>query len=166
MIMTMPVWLGYIIYKIIKNRALKLMVAFIFGIAACWNIYAVYVEFYPPNNFYLEEFKKATLIEAPNSAKILNKATSYPDFHGDYCSASEIALSKEDYQKLYKQLNSDKKFIKNENYFGSEEFDKMIAGKDKLIETSFFREVQEQDMAVCIVFLKDKKTIVTNLCMY
>lgn len=166
MIMTMPIWLGYIIYKIVKNRIFKFIVAFIFGIVACWNIYAIYIEFYPTNDFYLEEFKKATLIEAPTSAKVLNKATSYPDFHGDYCSASEIVLAEKDYQKLYEKLNANKKFIKNGTHFSSNEFDRIIEGKNGLIVASFFREAPNQNQVASIVFLKEKKTIVTNFCMF
>jgi hypothetical protein len=59
-----------------------------------------YIGIFPDESFYAEEFKDVTLRELPNSAEFISKSASCPDFHGDYCSQSQIRLSKKDYSKL------------------------------------------------------------------
>lgn len=72
-------------------------------------IYSIYTAIYPTDDFYYEEFKKVTLKDAPESSVILRKDASFPSLMGDYCSASMMTLSTDDYLKLLKDLKMMKK---------------------------------------------------------
>lgn len=116
--------------------------------------YFTYDAFYPSENYYAEEFKTVTLRELPNSAEFVEKSTSYPDFHGDYCSSSQIKLSKEDFRKLFNEINHDKRIIKSGE----------IQSKNKHIKYSFSRKIENQeDQHLFIGFCDDGKTVFINI---
>lgn len=131
--------------------------------------YSTYTAIYPTDSFYLSEFKDVTLRDAPKSATIINKDASYPDFHGDYCSASLITVSNEDYSTLLNELTNDKRITKNKSgeIIGSSELDKVMGDfKTEQIIYSFTRSISEQeDHYLYIGFLEDEKTIVVTVCV-
>jgi hypothetical protein len=151
-----------------KKGYKKLGITLIVGILF-FLIYNIYIAVNPSDNFYYSEFKEVTLREIPKSAKILFKHASYPDFHGDYCSASLISLSNEDYSKLLDELNKDSLLIKkNPNEIvGNDELSKVINNlkKEKIVHG--FKKVLlgEEDHYLFIGTLNDKKAIVVNVCM-
>jgi hypothetical protein len=71
-----------------------------------------YIGIFPDESFYADEFRDVTLRKLPASAEFISKSASYPDFHGDYCSRSEIRLAKKDYSKLLWELHRDKRLSK------------------------------------------------------
>ena len=83
-----------------------------FGVLTATVLIITYIGVFPDENFYADEFKKVTLRELPDSADFVSKTATYPDFHGDYWSRSEIELSKADYNKLLLQLNNDSRITK------------------------------------------------------
>ncbi|WP_354361500.1 hypothetical protein [Pedobacter sp. UYP30] len=131
-------------------------------------IYSTYTAIYPTSSFYLSEFKEVTLREAPKSTTIIRKETSYPDFHGDYCSASLIELSKGDYLKLLNELSKDTRISKitQDDITMSEELIKVMGTiKTEQIIDGFTRHiVNQEDQYLFIGFLADKKTIILNIC--
>ena len=89
----------------IMNRKINMVYIFlVFLISSFITINS----FFPSESFYKEEFKKVTLREIPKSAEFIVKSSSYPYFHGDYCSSSQIKLSKSDYKTLLNELKNDK----------------------------------------------------------
>jgi len=151
----------YLIYLPIKNRLIKsgkltpkkskrINLIYI-TLLIFFSAYQTYDAFFPSESFYEEEFK----------------TVSYPDFHGDYCSSSQIKLSKEDYQKLLTELNSDNQFTKNEQSMGFEEFFYTLGNKtEKKFTTNFKRKIKgKEDHYLFIAFYNDKQTIFVNICV-
>ncbi|OYU83847.1 MAG: hypothetical protein CFE24_09335 [Flavobacterium sp. BFFFF2] len=167
----------YLIYLPIKNKLLKsgkltatnskkinriyLFALFLF------SAYQTFNAFFPDESFYEAEFKTVTLREIPKSAEFISKKSSYPDFHGDYCSSSQIKLSKEDYQTLLTQLESDNRFTKNGQNIGFEEYFYTLGNKtEKHFKTSFTRPIKgEEDHYLFIAFYDDQQTIFVNVCV-
>ena len=167
----------YLIYLPIKNRLIKsgkltpkkskrINLIYI-TLLLFFSAYQTYDAFFPSENFYEEEFKTVTLREISKSAEFISKKSSYPDFHGDYCSSSQIKLSKEDYQKLLTELNSDNQFTKNEQSMGFEEFFHTLGNKtEKKFTTNFKRKIKgKEDHYLFIAFYYDKQTIFVNICV-
>lgn len=102
--------------------------------------YETYTAIYPTDNFYFAEFKSVTLMNIPKSAKIIKKDASYPDFHGDYCSASLIKLSQQEYTDLLDQISKNKQ-LKKEKMRGSEELDKVMGDLTLKELTSSYRRI-------------------------
>lgn len=131
--------------------------------------YSAYTAIYPTDSFYLSEFKEVTLREAPKSATVINKDASYPDFHGDYCSASLITVSNDDYALLLSELTNDNRIKKTkpEEIIGSSELDNVMGNlKTEQIKYSFTRSIAGQENHFLFIgFLDDKKTIVVTVCV-
>lgn len=94
--------------KLVKGLKYTLIISL--SILQLWIFYSAFTAFYPEDSFYIEEYKTVIGIAAPASAKIVRKSASYPDFHGNYCSASLMELSVSDYNRLYKKIAHDKSF--------------------------------------------------------
>jgi len=167
----------YLLYLPIKKRLIKngkltplrsrqINIAYIF-ILVLFSAYQTFDAFFPSESFYKKEFKTVTLREIPKSAVFVEKTSSYPDFHGDYCSSSQIKLSKADYEKLLSELTLDKKFTKNGRVVGSEEFDKSLGDKSsKKIVCNFIRQIEgQEDHYLFIGFYDDNETVFVNICV-
>lgn len=167
----------YLVYLPIRNRLLrenkltfktsKLINRIYVLILFLFSAYQTFDAFFPSEGFYKDEFKTVTLREIPESATFIAKSASYPDFHGDYCSSSQIKLSKEEYQKLLRELKSDLRMKYKEELVGSEEFDDVLRAKteDKIV-ASFTRPVKgEEDRYYYISFYDDQQTIFVNICV-
>jgi hypothetical protein len=164
----------YLIYLPIKNQLLKKgkltlarsrQINKIYILALLlFSIYKTYDAFFPSESFYKDEFENVTLREIPESAQFIFKKSSYPDFHGDYASSSQIKLSKEDYKKLLNELSSDSQFSKDGQIIGFEEFDYTLNNKDQNnILVSFTRPIKgEEDCYLYIGFYNDNQTIFVN----
>ena len=129
-------------------------------------LFNIYIAIFPTDEFYYNEFNTVTLRPIPKSAVIIKKSASYPDFHGDYCSVSLIKLSKQDYNKLLNEIKADKRLHKGD-IIGSSELDE-VAGKslDSRVIGVFNRNIpNEEDHYLTIAFLKDKQSIIVNVCV-
>jgi hypothetical protein len=168
-IISIPTVVAFFIYRWLRNKRIKYVGIILLIIAPLWTIYEVYTAIYPRDSFYYSEFKEVTLREIPKSAVIIRKDASYPDFHGDYCSASLITLSTSDYNSLLNDLTKDKKITSNKTgeICGSDELDKVMVGyKKEQIQHSFMRAISgEEDHYLYIGFLDDNKTIVISVCV-
>lgn len=83
-----------------------------FGVLTTTVLVITYIGIFPDESFYADEFRKVTLRELPASADFVSKSASYPDFHGEYWSQSEIELSEADYMTLLSQIHKDSRIIK------------------------------------------------------
>jgi hypothetical protein len=168
-LIALPTVIAFLINRWLTKKGIKYVGLFLLIIAPLWTAYEVYTAIYPLDNFYLSEFKEVTLREAPKSAIIKNKDASYPDFHGDYCSASLITVSKDDYSSLLNELINDKRITKNNpgEIIGSNELDKVMGNfKTEQIIYSFTRSIAgQEDHYLYIGFLDDKQTIVVSVCV-
>ena len=152
--------------KLTEYRSRQINCAYIF-VLVLFSTYQTFDAFFPSKSFYEEEFKTVTLREIPKSAEFREKTASYPDFHGDYCSSSQINLSKPDYEKLLTELTLDKRFIKNGQAIGSAEFDKTLGDKsEKKIVCNFIRPIEgQEDHYLFIGFYDDNETVFINICV-
>jgi energy-coupling factor transporter transmembrane protein EcfT len=168
-IIALPTVIAFFINRWLTKKGIKYVGLFLLIIAPIWTAYGVYTAIYPTDNFYLSEFKEVTLREAPKSATVINKDASYPDFHGDYCSASLLTVSNDDYSSLLSELTNDKRITKNKpgEIIGSSELDKVMGNfKTEQIIYSFTRNIPgQEDHYLFIGFLEDKKTIVVSVCV-
>ncbi|MEO6148897.1 MAG: hypothetical protein ABIN95_08020 [Mucilaginibacter sp.] len=128
--------------------------------------YPFYTAFYPNDNFYFDEFKTITLIQAPPSADIICKVASYPDQHGDYSAAALIKLSKKDYRNLSFQLSNDKR-MKESQIIHNEEFNEVIGDlKENHIKQYYIREVEDESYYLYIGLIDDGQSIIINRVSY
>ncbi|MFY0608615.1 MAG: hypothetical protein JXR10_17995 [Cyclobacteriaceae bacterium] len=129
--------------------------------------YSAYTAIYPTDEFYLGEFKEVTLREAPKSIQVTRKTASYPDFHGDYCSASILTLDERDYEQLLIELKNDERLSIEDRISGSSELDEVLTSEQsEQIEFGFIRSrPSETDHYRYIGFLNDGRTIVIHLCV-
>ncbi|MES2829473.1 MAG: hypothetical protein V4687_15035 [Bacteroidota bacterium] len=120
---------------------------------------------YPSEAYFREEFQKVTLRELPDSGIFISKSASYPDLHGDYCSSSQIKLSKQEYTHLLEELKKDRRLTYGGDPGGFEEFDYTLGNKSTdNIAFSFDRPVKGKDLYYCIAFYNDGETIFVNVC--
>ena len=152
--------------KLTKYRSRQVNIAYIV-VLGLFSIYQICDAFFPGWSFYEQEFKTVTLREIPKSATFIQKTSSYPDFRGDYCSSSQIRLSKEDYKKLLSELSLDRRFTKDADIINSPEFNKSLAEKssEKIVH-NFIRQIKrEEDRYLFIGFYDDYETIFVNICV-
>lgn len=168
-IITLPTVIAFFINRWLTKKGINYVGLFLLIIAPIWTAYEVYTAINPTDSFYLSEFKEVTLREAPKSATVKNKDASYPDFHGDYCSASLITVSNADYLSLLNELTNDRRITKNNSgeFTGSDELDKVMGNfKKEQIIHSFTRSIAgQEDHYLYIGFLDDKQTIVVSVCV-
>lgn len=168
-ILAIPYVLLYFIYKWLTKKGFRVVGLTLIVAFTIYLGYSAYTAVYPTDSFYFSEFKEVTLREAPKSATVKSKDASYPDFHGDYCSASLITVSNDDYSSLFNELTNDKRMTKNkpEEIIGSSELYKVMGNfKTEQIIYSFTRSIAgQEDHYLFIGFLDDKKTIVVSVCV-
>jgi hypothetical protein len=152
--------------KLPKHRSKQINITYIL-ILALISTYQTLDAFFPSKSFYEGEFKTVTLRDIPRSAEFIEKNSSYPDFHGEYCSSSQIKLSKEDYKKLVAELSLDKRFNRNGEAIGSAEFDKSLGDKNsKSIAFNFVRPIKgQEDHYFFIGFYNDNETVFVSICV-
>lgn len=131
------------------------------------SIYLTIDAFYPGESFYEGEYKWVTMRDIPSSAEFVRKSASYPDFHGDYCSSSQIKLSTVHYKSLLEELKRDSALTSTNEMTYFVEFDYTIADKDKhRIKIGFERAIPgEDDHYLYIGFYDDDHTIFVNVCV-
>ncbi|NCU05888.1 MAG: hypothetical protein GXC73_18125, partial [Chitinophagaceae bacterium] len=145
--------LVYLIYLPFKKRFInngsltpkksKLINTFYFSLVMLISAYFTFEAIYPGKKFYKDEFRKVTQRDIPESAEFIKKSASYPDFHGDYCSSSQIRLSKADYQKLLRQVKTDTLLTENGELIYSDEFEKALDNKKATrIIYSYTRQIE------------------------
>jgi hypothetical protein len=118
-----------------------------------------YIGIFPDESFYAEEFKDVTLKELPHSAKFISKSASYPDFHGDYCSQSQIRLSKNDYSKLLWELHEDERLSKGDyslSDYNNKVPENLVYQFTRVIDT-------KDDELLYIGFGNDSQTVYVNV---
>ena len=167
-VLSFPYWLLFRLHKWLVAKGypkvgILLSVAF-----TTWLFYSLYTGIYPTDSFYLSEFKKVTGTEAPASAVIVRGEASYPDFHGDYCSATLVTLSERDFQELLFQMKANYQLEATGTgpMGGSRELEHVLGNrrKEKLLH-SFRRTVFiKSDQYWEIGFFTDRKTVVIQLC--
>ncbi len=168
-IIALPTVGAFFINRWLTNKGIKYIGLILLIFAPLWTVYEVYTAIYPTDSFYYSEFKEVTLREMPKSAQIIRKDASYPDFHGDYCSAALLSMSINDYKLLLNDLSTDKRITK-EKFAGvtnSDEFDEVMGNIETVhITNSFTRHISvKEDYYLYIGFLDDKKTIVISKCV-
>lgn len=131
------------------------------------SLYLTVDAFFPGKRFFKDEFETVTLRELPESAIFIAKNASYPDFHGDYCSSSQIMLSSVDYTNLLSEINNDSRISKDEYIVGSDEFSKTLGDKKPGDITNVFRRRigVKNDFYYYIGFYKDGRTVFVTVCV-
>lgn len=162
-----PTLLALILYAWLSKTRLKYMGIALVIIAPLYTAYDIYTAIYPTDSFYFHEYETVTLRKAPEGAKVLNKTASYPDFHGDYCSASKILLPPGEYERLLNELSADSRFTKNGELMSSSEFETAMGETTPgQISCNFTRPIPgEEDHYLYIGFLDDKRTIIVYICV-
>ncbi len=149
--------------KLSSNRNQKINRVFKSSLFICFLVLFSfsYIAVFPPDGFYVEEFKVNTGLELPYSAEIQAKDASIPDFFGDFWAAAIIELSTEDYVKLKNNISQLKDFEIDttwqkigvtEAYFT---LTKNVERSD--IDIVFFSEKKEWFK---VAFLNDRRTII------
>jgi hypothetical protein len=80
------------------------------GVLVALIAYAAFLGLYPAADFYLAELRTVSARPPPEEAKVVANDSTYPDFHGDYCSFSRIQLNERSYSRLLNELKADQRF--------------------------------------------------------
>ena len=128
--------------------------------------YFVYEAIYPGDDFYKEEFHKVTERNTPKSAKIIDKSASYPDLHGDYCSSSQVRLSRQDFQRLLREVEGDITMESTTEIIYFEEFESILNGKqpERILKKFIRKGGENTERYLFIGFYDDFQTIFINVC--
>lgn len=162
LLLLIPLGTIYLGYWIPKKYGKKKLGCFISSVLLLGMAYPVYDALYPSDSFYEQEFKEITGKKLRN-AEILRSSASYPDFHGDYCSAALIQLEEKEYAKLLVDIQNDERFT-----------DSQLVGSMELYEVTERKELKfihkasrngEPDEFYFIGFLTDGKTILVQKCI-
>lgn len=164
-VLSIPSLLLYFLYRWLARKGYKWVGIIVILSSIAFLFFNIYTAIYPLDSFYFDDFKKIASREIPNSASIIEKTASYPDFHGKYISCSLIKLSKLDYAKLLDEFNTDKSLVKDPNIVYSDEFDEVMKSNNtKDIKSAFARNSNgHADQRSYIGFLNDKETIIVWL---
>ncbi|CAH0143772.1 hypothetical protein SRABI27_00355 [Pedobacter sp. Bi27] len=143
--------------KLVKGLKYTLIISL--SILQLWIFYSAFTAFYPEDSFYTEEYKTVIGIAAPASAKIVKKSASYPDLHGDYCSASLMELSVGDYKRLYEKISNDKSFY-NADFIYSDTLNDIL-DKEQIKNIIMIKQHKTNYVGQnCYIgFLNDRKSI-------
>lgn len=126
--------------------------------------YGIYDAVYPSDDLYLHEFEAVTAQKAPMETKILAKHAAYPDFHGDYCSFSRMAISAASSRRLLQELATDKRFIRFP-YKGSSVGSLPSQPLEPLqVLAAFARSDMKPDESRSILFLGNGTRVEVNIC--
>ncbi|MCG2617692.1 hypothetical protein LZZ85_25550 [Terrimonas sp. NA20] len=152
--------------KLTAEMNRKVNIAYIFVILVLSG-YFTFDAFFPGKSFFKNEFNTVTLRELPESAIFIEKNASYPDFHGDYCSSSQIMLSQIDYTNLLNEITNDTRISKDKYIVGSDEFSKTLGDKKAGDITNVFRRRigVNNDFYYYIGFYKDGRTVFVTVCV-
>jgi len=161
-VVSIPTVVAFLLYIFLARIRLRYLGTIILTIAPFYTAYEIYTAIYPLDSFYYEEYKTVTQRIIPSSAVIVRKTAEYPDFHGDYASASIISLSPADYRILLDELSRDKRFIVEAEPKGSRPLDEVLTPERmNPIQKGFIRSIQDRnDHYYYIGFLNDGYSIV------
>jgi hypothetical protein len=81
-----------------------LLLLFLFNSFISW---CAYTAIYPPDSFYEDEFLGVSGLTFPPSGDVVFADATYPDLHGDYCSACLIDVDSTDYSLLQEKCKTD-----------------------------------------------------------
>jgi hypothetical protein len=163
------VWgLARYLYKWFKSKGYPRAGIVLLAGMALYSVYCLYRGVYPEEEFYLEEFERITYQSPPTSAKIIRKEASYPDFHGDYCSAALITLSHADFDKLLFNLTADYRMRSTGSgrMGGSKELETVLGSrKEEAVIKHFVRDLPAKaGQHLQIGFFSDYRTIAIGIC--
>jgi len=131
---------------------------------ACW---VAWEAAYPSEDFFVAEYGLVMLDSPlPPSAKFIRTAASYPDFHGDYCSAALISLDQKDFDRLLASTLADTISFDRDVFGGSGE---LRAALGELpydsISVGFQRKMSRMDDTYrCIGFIPSRRYVVVHVC--
>ncbi|WP_443946545.1 hypothetical protein ACJVDH_05395 [Pedobacter sp. AW1-32] len=121
----------------------------------------IYMAFYPTDSFFFDEYLNVVGKPIPDSARVIAKSASYPDFQGAYNSISLFRLSDYDYDKLLQEIYRNKNFKKADVIYSETYYDVFHSYKNLTKIDWFARRNARLDMQYHLIgFLKDQKTII------
>ncbi|CAM3301862.1 hypothetical protein [Aequorivita lipolytica] len=156
-----PLVLIWMIHKFLKKKTTKrtsiIITSFLFLIFS----YFLFRDFYPTNNFYLNDYKEKTNLQLPNSAKLIEKKGSNSIFNfGDYNISYTIELAENDFDLTHKELQ-DKGFKENKMYLETPENEFLLSQfQDTRIEKILVKDYGFKNYE--ILFMDNNKTIICN----
>lgn len=163
-IIAVPVMITFLGYKWLAAKGYRSIAIVLVLCVSGWIAYSVFTAIYPTDAFFFNEFREVTLRDAPSSSKVIHKTASFPDFHGDYGSASLIGLSSVDYQSLLSALSNDPRLTKGGEIFRSDESDRVMGKLESgEIQYRFTRNIStKENLHLYIGFFRDGKTILVS----
>ncbi len=125
----------------------------------------IYFAIYPEDDFYLAEAARATKRRPPADTVVVAKHTTYPDFHGDYCSFSRLRMSQASYEGYLATIRSDSRFTHTST---KQESTGNVPGLELLPLTAadFFRRNDvKPDHLYTVLFMADKAHVEVHVCV-
>jgi hypothetical protein len=159
-VLGIPIGISYFAYLWLKKKGYGRIGIFL-PIGTIITVgYFIFTAFYPTESFYKDEFKEFVGLKLSNEAKIVAKKASYPDLHGDYCSAALIVLPTNEYNMILNYIKNDKN-MNDSSEIGSDEYSYVF---NKCSMKKFIYKISKKvkDTYFFIGFFDDNKTIVIH----
>ncbi|RDV10084.1 hypothetical protein DXT99_26805, partial [Pontibacter diazotrophicus] len=156
-----PLILIWVAYKFLRKKASEKTSVIITSFLILVLFYFLFIDFYPTDKFYFNDYKENTSLRLPDSAELINKrgTNSIYDF-GDYSISYAVRLTPKDYKTTYTKLLK-KEFKESEVHLETSENDFLLtqfsqAGIANILVKDYgFKSFE-------ILFMDDGRTIIVN----
>lgn len=96
--------IGFALRWVWKKGSIGKFLVVIFFIWLAWQ---EYLGVYPPESFYVKEFKRYVDIDIPSDAQFINREASSSDFFGDYSACFNFQIPASSLQPFINKLGSE-----------------------------------------------------------
>jgi hypothetical protein len=164
LIYAIPVFLGFMVYTLSRMKLLVFPSIVLGSIIPLVFTYILYINFFPTDSFYEDEFEEVTKMDFPKSGEILKKDASFPIYHPDYCSCALIQFDENDFEKILESIKNNEIFV-DTFFIYSEQYAYVMKNIDeeKIIYKAFNSYEYKNSVDYnFIAFLNDNRTIVIH----
>ena len=130
-LLSLPV---YLLFKLAlgTKRKTNQNYGFIFPIGIILTfLIIIYLQYYPLDSFYIEQFEEGVRFKMPESGKIVEKISAEVFLRWEYRSAAMIEFSEEDYNYLLQKIKNSDCFTKDSIFHCNSEFDDLFENYHK-----------------------------------
>lgn len=155
---TLVIWM---LYRFLKKKTTQQNALIITGFSSLLFVCFVFLEFYPSNSFYFNDYEKNTELELPISAKLIDKKGTNSIYNfGDYNISYTIKLTSSDFDLIQNAL-LEKGFKEHKMHLETTENDFLLLPfQDSRIDKILVKDYGFKNYEV--LFMDDKKTVICN----
>ncbi len=155
-----PIGITYVLYRHINLRYPGKAYKYVAFIPILIWSYFIWEAFYPPEDFYKEDYKQVTQLNFPEKAVFLYKFASFPDYFGDYTSVFLIQIESKEYTRLMNHLPTARFLTVNNDSRPTPETNTALAKTPATILRAFSYEKESKRFYVAL--FNDHQTVLVK----